>query len=212
MHVHRILAPAIALTVLLAPAFAEEHRNTIRFGAQYVSPTGDYGETIETTRFTLEAVDAFGPFLSYERMITPRFGIEPTLGYTKHDVDLAVLDIESAQGATVEFGQVDVLPLVVGANFHFPAGTGADFYVGPQVGYVLFGDLESDFSSETLPISDGFAWGAVAGFDLPFGNGKWGFHGRFQLLRFAAEVDDPEVDADIDVDPLVVGVGVLRRF
>jgi len=59
-----------------------------------------------------------------------------------------------------------------------------------------------------------FAYGAVAGIDVPFGSGKWRLSSVIRYIKTAAETEATDLATymDIDVDPLIVQVGIGAEF
>jgi outer membrane protein W len=117
---------------------------------------------------------------------------------------------------TETIGDIDIMPLLLGANFHVLRKEKVGIYLGAQIGYVAYGDLaikdkgpdESDIS-----MKDGFAYGLLAGVDAPFGDSKWMFNGSVAWLSTDADFDEPGSPSDgIAIDPIVVRIGVGRRF
>jgi len=209
---------AMVCLIVLAfagPAMAGETGSVIRFGPQYVSPTGTY-EEIDTdidAKLEIEADTATGFFFAYEYQFTDRIGIEPSLSFQSHDVNAKLTDLTS--GATtpkVKIADVDVMPLLVALNFHvLDPESMVDLYVAPIIGYVRFSDLNLiDEASES--IDPAFAWGADVGVDVRFGQSKWYFTGALQYLKFAAEGGDDGETASVDIDPFVARVGVAIKF
>jgi len=133
--------------LLCNPAWAEN--NLIRFGPGYYGVVGDFADP------PADLDDGIGLFVDYERTITEKFGLD--FGY---------------QGAVFELGlfgnqDVDMYALTVRANYYVVRGEGVRFFIYPTIGLV---DLDSSDDSES-----GFAWGAGAGIDVPFGKSKWVF-------------------------------------
>ena len=63
----------VVFAVLCGPALAEKGDNNIRFGLQWVEPTGDFSEEAflfgDLIDFELEAQSAVGAAFSYERIV-----------------------------------------------------------------------------------------------------------------------------------------------
>lgn len=216
---------------------AADGKNVFRFGAAYVSPTGDLsGEesvnedlgdgtmlSLEGT-LTLEPQSEVALLLGYERRVTDLFGVEFMVWNAKHDVDGRFNGeywlLDSGTGELIEhgaiqfaetLGDVKVTPLTAGLNFHLTRQSRFDLYVGPTIGYVLYGDL--DIGDERLSIDDDFTWGAAFGVDLPMGDKGWMFSGALRYLDTEASPDDlGPTDESLDVSPWVVQVSAGYRF
>lgn len=228
----------LAISWLFPAAFAADEKNRFRFGAVFASPTGDltvdgfFVEDVDPdTRLEfqgslgIEADGALGYWLAYERLFTERVGMEVTLLGSDHDVD-GTLDgtlflIDNPTGTILEqealreterIGDIAIMPLTIGANFHLTPRRPFDLYAGPFAAFVSYDDLEL-IGEESIAIDDDVAFGAVVGIDVPFGGGSWYFSGAARYLSTEADPkgSGPD-DHPLDVNPWFVQVGVGRRF
>jgi outer membrane protein W len=224
-----------ALSLVLGGAAEAREGYIVRFAGASVNPTGDLrideseivplgdGTTLEeTTRATIEADRAFGFCIDLERRFNDRFGLGFTIMWADHDVDAtgsesvritddatnAVL-FDTSESVTLELGNVDMMPLLIGGNFHFGANGKVDVYAGPFVGLVTFGDLMLD--DQRIGFKDDFAWGGTLGLDVPFRNGKAAFSASARYMIADAESDEIESQT-LELDPLVVMFGLGYRF
>ena len=211
---------AIAILALAAgPALAEKGDNKIRFGVQMVSPTGDVSFDDVDERVEIEADSAVGPFFEFERMVTDRAGVFGNLSLQTHDVDAVITDL-SPGGLTVSgtVAEIDVMPLEFGVNFYVFQNDSIDFYLGPKLAYVFYGDVEFDPAfldpgdPGEIPTEDDFAYGANFGLDASFGESGWMFSAGLQYLIMAVETDEGVDSLEVDIDPFVIKVGVGKKF
>jgi outer membrane protein W len=228
---------ALCIVGAWSVASAADGKNLFRFGGAFVSPTGDLsGEESDSAdlgdgtmisldgTLTLEPQSEFALLLGYERRFTDLFGLEFVAWNAKHDVDgrfsgeYWLLDSDTGkliENGTLQFtetlGDVKVMPLTAGLNFHLTRQSRFDLYVGPTVGYVFYGNL--DVEGERLSIDDDFTWGATLGFDLPMGGKGWMLTGALRYLDTEASPDDlGPGDQALDVAPWVVQVSAGYRF
>jgi outer membrane protein W len=253
-----LVIPILVIFLMSSAAWADAGDRIFRFGLKYVSPTGDLKET-ETDRervtidpngwldftFTgeIEPDSALGFGIGFEYMFTDLIGIDVTLDYSNHDVDTTLggtvvftpddplLPPETASLVGSQQGEIDLTPLTVGVNFHVFKSDAVDFYLGPFVGYVFYGDFElkggtasfqipslpafqESFTSGTISIEDDFAFGAVVGADIPFGGQGWMFSGALKYFKTKAEIDEPGAGnaAELDVDPWEIFVGLGYKW
>jgi len=243
-----VMTVLLALIIASSFAFAEAGKSKIRFGLQYVSPTGDfkYSEfeagpisdelyfpapidsfvTVTATDYSLanttEADAAMAFFFGYEYMVTDMIGIDTNLSYSKHDIDSdTILNLTwTAEGTgnwnhpIHETGSITMMPIAVGVNFHVMKKEKVDLYLGPFLGYVMYGDAKLDKYSETatitsdplvdpfpltesfsgslsekVKIKNDFGFGAVVGIDVPFSN-NWMFTAALKYFKTKASVDE----------------------
>jgi outer membrane protein W len=109
---------------------------------------------------------------------------------------------------------MSMLSFLAGANFHVLRKDKVDLYLGPQVGFVGYGDFET-VDGDAFGVKNGLALGAVIGVDVPLGGSKWVFSSSLQYLSTDADVEgDVEWDLDdtLPVDPIVLKIGAGYRF
>lgn len=234
----RVVKTLVLLTVLVlvAAAGAEAREGWIvRLAGASIHPSGDLtfdereslplgdGTTLEDeVRATVEADNALGFCIDVEHRFNDRFGLGFTVMRADHDVDIAgsatvrirddatnAILFETTESLTMSLGAVDMTPLLVGANFHFGGSEKVDFYGGPFIGLIDFGDLT--FEGERLAFKDEFTYGATLGLDVPFGQGSAAFSASARYMIAGAESDEPDSDT-LDLDPLVLMFGVGYRF
>ena len=157
-------------------------------------------------RFSVDS--GYGIGASVERRYGKVLGIEAAFlvgrGNSEYRIDIGN-DFE------VDTHRVNFFALTAGPNFHLLGCAGADFYVGPFVGYGGFGDPNYwAFDHHFRASFDGrFLWGAQIGLDLPFADqGPWGFHGGLRYFSLAQDTDA----GSLEVDPLIVEAGIAYRY
>jgi outer membrane protein W len=202
-----VLVAALALISQLAAA--GEGDKILRFNISYVEPTGDFSESVSSglqQELSIEAESAFGPEVGFEYMFTDMIGFDVNLGMFGHDVEAELL------GDDAKIGDIDLMPLLFGANFHLMRDKKIDLYVGPSLGYIFFSDLDVVDDSSDVPVKDDFAYGANFGVDVPF-HDNWSFSAGLRYLLVGAETDESGVEnIEIDIDPFVVRVGFAYEF
>lgn len=230
MRSRNILALGATLALLFAGTGWASEGRIIRFAGVSVNPTGDLridesqsvplgdGTTLVAQEFgTVEADSAFGFCLDFEEPITDRIGLGFTLMYAEPDIDLRATEtvqiVDDATGAVLSQGTVsasvtgsgNMTPLLVGPNFHFGPSDKVDLYAGPFLGYVFYGDVTIE--NERISVDDDFAYGAVLGLDVPFGEGGFAFSASARYMVTEAQPRDENEALDIDPVTLLVGVG-----
>jgi outer membrane protein W len=208
------------MLIAAIPAMADAGDKIIRFGVVYSSPTGEYTEIYEDfltyEEITLEADAAIGPYFGFEFMVTDLIGLDGTIFYTDHDMDYCyfyMYDGMVEDDFSGTLGSFTTMPLFFSAHFHVAQNPAIDYYLGPTVGYVFFGDLEFDpeEGGGSVGIDDEFAYGVVTGIDVPVGGGAWSFSAALRYLWFDAGPD--EIGSEkIGFDPWILQVGASKRW
>jgi outer membrane protein W len=187
------------LTALGTAAFAPTTRAQsdydwkVFIGPSYVMPLNDSDIGGDKVEASAEIGYEFG----VEWKPTDRFGIE--VAYLDADQDIEV------NGAT--FGEIGFNPWNVTLNFHLINTDAFNWYIGPTVSMIDWGDLEvpgagsESIESETaIGVSTGFAIGFGDTLALQFG---------FRYIDAGAESSDGD---EVDVDPLLAHIALAFRF
>ena len=160
---------SVAVLVLLSvlPAHAENEYAGWRFRV-WAGITGRFVETDNAT-FTDETFGesatevngtGFGIGIDAERRFSKLLGLDLAVGYTEFDVEFT-----QSLTTTTAKDTLDVLPIMLALNFHVVNTEKLDFWLGPQIGYVMWNDPltftasgQPDFVLET---EDTFGLGMV---------------------------------------------------
>lgn len=167
---------------------------------------------------TVEVSDQVVPEIDFTYMATPNVGFELIAATAKHDVT----GVSGVTGGIGELASTWVLPPTLTAQYHFnPAGTVRP-YVGAGVNYTLFysekasDGLEAAVGSTDVDLDDSFGWALQAGVDIAVSknmflniDAKWIDIDTTATLRTGALGTQT---VDVEIDPLVVGVGIGWKF
>lgn len=227
-----VLVLAIAATFAPVLAQAEAGDWVVRLRATNVNPSesSKLGETTDRAFGAGTAASLYGnananlqvdsntiPELDISYYVTKNIALELILALgTKHDVN-----VSSAGAVNPKLGEVNLLPPTLTAQWHFMPDQTFDPYLGAGVSYVRAMDngLTAVAGGVGYPIRiDRNNWGVAlqAGFDINLTD-KW-------LVNF--DVKKIWVDTDVklnlgtgyrkidslDIDPLVVSVGIGKKF
>lgn len=159
-----------------------------------------------------ETGDAWTVLFTYERLLTPNFGVELVLGWPP--------TISAKATGSVAFLGDDVLEAKNVAptllfNYHF-GQPGDKFrpYVGAGINYTRFTDIESSLPVDDVEMSDSWGWAVQLGFDYQF-TPQWGLFAS--IARVDVESDLVATGATvlkttIDFRPVTYSFGVSYRF
>jgi outer membrane protein W len=214
------LVKALVLIVVLAfviPQFAlagdKKHEIGVLVGN--LSPSGELATDLilggETLPGTLELDSATGFGIAYQYRLNEKFSLGAALLWSKHDVLVWTLPESGMIGSTT------FTPLLIDGNFHlFRKHKSVDFYVGPTVGYAMWGDLQPkdiavEFDiTEPQKLKSNLVYGVNFGLDVPF-KSVWAFNANVRYLWAKVEPDSADAQS-IDVDPLLIAVGISYKF
>ncbi|PKP13595.1 MAG: OmpW family protein [Bacteroidetes bacterium HGW-Bacteroidetes-3] len=146
------------------------------------------------------------PELDFTYFFTKNWAAELILGTAKHDVDVDL-------GGGIDLGHVWLLPPTLNLQYHFN-GTAVKPYLGAGINYTIFyGVDEGDVAGMDYDNAVGFSMQAGLDYDL---NEKWFLNLDIKklLLKTDVKVDTGEgiLPVEVDINPLIIGVGVGMRF
>lgn len=169
----------------------------------------DEDSTISAIGGRADVSNTLVPELDFTYFFTQNIAAELILATSKHDV--------TAHGTTlgeVDVGSVWVLPPTLTLQYHFTNFQSFKPYVGAGVNYTMYyGEDEGAAAVTSLKLKDAFGVALQAGVDVPI-SGRWGWN--FDVKKIFVDADASinagAINADIDLDPWVVGTGITYRF
>lgn len=207
-----------ALLFPAASAFALDQGDwLVRLRGIAVIPTDESGGiSPDLLTSGLEPQPAVVPEIDITYMATQNIGVELILATSPHDLD--------GTGAIAGLGKAAetmLLPPTLLAQYHFDTGTGFRPYVGAGVNYTITylenadRSLEAVLGPTTVKAGNSLGWAVQAGVDYHI-NEHW-------FLNFDVKYIDIGVDVelnsqgtvrtvDVDINPVVVGIGFGYRF
>ncbi len=212
-----VLSAAAILSAMTAPAAAEQGDWLVRLRGIMVAPNEDSGAVLPAfPTGTVSVDDAIVPELDFTYFLTNNIGVELILATSPHDV--------SGEDALAPLGEIVdamVLPPTLTLQYHFAPDAAIRPYVGAGVNWTVFYSedakpaLTDAIGATTVSMDDSFGWAVQAGFDIPISDRvflnadvKYIDIDTTATLTTGALVNE----VDVDIDPLVFGIGVGMRF
>lgn len=201
------LTASVAAIAVPQAAHAEQGPWLVRGRLLAVLP--DEGASVTVLGGDLEIEDQFVPELDITYFFDKHWAVELILAVTPHEI--------THTPTGLDIGEVWLLPPTLTVQYHFQPDD-PDFrpYIGAGVNYTMFfghddadpAILDADFDS-----SVGFA--LQAGFDIPIDE-HWSINVDVKKVWINTDVRLDTtlgpVAADVDINPLIVGVGVAYRW
>lgn len=206
------LAAMTALTPVAASA-KEAGDLMVRLRGIYVTP--DESSTLRVGTATVPGEASVGnqfvPELDFTYFLTDNIGVELILGTTPHDVKA----VGSPLGASVDLGDVWLLPPTLTVQYHLNPKGQVSPYVGAGINYTIFYNADSG-AAQGIDYSNEFGWALQAGVDVAVG-GNWYLNLDVKKLWLNTDVTvrvnpTTTVRADVDLDPWIIGFGVGYKF
>ena len=147
------------------------------------------------------------PEVDFTYFFSENWAAELILATTPHDVKHTPTNLD--------LGTTWLLPPTLTLQYHFqPHDPQFRPYVGVGINYTIFFN-EGDDAAPGLDVKydNNFGWALQAGADFPI-NDCWSVNVDVKKIFLNTDVTIAPlgVRADVDIDPLIVGVGVTYRF
>ena len=206
-------AGAVALTGFSAPAFAEAGDWQFRLRAISVVP--DESADITPIGGDADISTSVVPEFDITYFFTDNIAAELILGVTPHDVTAVGTSL-----GDVDLGDVTLLPPTLTVQYHFNPKGQVRPYAGVGVNYTLFfnEDLPSGTALDSIDYDSSLGFAVQAGVDYML-NERWFLN--FDLKKVWINTDvtidattnlSAVVEADVDIDPWIFGVGIGWRY
>ena len=215
----KLLMGALVLAGFAQPAHAEAGDVLVRLRGIMVAPNEDSGSVLPAFPGEEVSVDNnVMPEVDVTYMATDHIGFELIAATTKHTAS----GVSGTTGDVGKLASAWVLPPTLTLQYHPVANAPVRPYVGAGVNYTLFysenasDGLVAAVGTTDVELDDSFGWALQAGVDIDLT--------ERMFLNFDVKYIDIDTTAtlrttaagtqavDIDLDPLVVGVGVGTRF
>lgn len=213
------LAAASAVALSAVPAMAKQGDVLVRVRAINVMPNEDSSSILPA--FPGEDVsvnNSFMPEVDITYMATDNIGFELIAATTKHHASGKV----GTTGTLGRLASTWVLPPTLTAQYHFAPEAKVRPYVGAGVNYTIFYNEEASDSlvgavgPTNVRMNDSFGWAAQAGVDIELSERVFlNLDVKYINIDTTATFNTTAAGtqtADIDLNPIVVGVGLGMKF
>jgi len=206
-----ILGLSASLSAMFAPAaYASSVDDPLLIRVRGIAAIADESADIEAVEGDVDVGSSIVPELDISYFFTENIAAELILATTNHNVEA----VDTALG-DVDLGDVWLLPPTVTLQYHFSPRGSVRPYVGAGVNYTFFYEQDPG-AAVSVNYDNGFGFALQAGVDVPISDDYFlNFDVKKIFLNTDAEIDAGAagtVGADVDLDPLVIGVGIGRRF
>lgn len=198
---------AIAALLTAAPASAESGDWLVRLRAINVAP--NESADIATIGGDVDIDTSVVPELDITYFVRDQWAVELILGVTPHDVTAVGTSL-----GDVELGDVTLLPPTLTLQYHFNPQGQVRPYVGAGVNYTHFfdADLPAGSALTSIDYDASFGLAAQAGVDFALDD-DWFVNVDVKYIDIDTDVTiNGAIAADVQIDPVVFGIGLGRRF
>ncbi len=167
-----------------------------------IAPIGGHADA---SMSTIPEVD-----LTY--FITPNIAVEAIAGTTRHHVKAHNTTLN---GGNVDLGHIQLLPPSITAQYHFLNGSMINPYLGAGLNYTIFfaPNLPKGGTVQSINYDNAFGEVLQAGADIHVaGNWYANIDVKHIFLTTSVNINHHAVQADVNLDPTLVGIGLGYRF
>jgi outer membrane protein len=211
-----VCAAAAAAAVFAAGAAQAQDgpfADRLQIRARAIGVLPDESADISLIGGTVDIEDQWVPEVDFTWFFNDNVAVEVIAAVTPHDVKA----VNTSLGE-VDLGDVTLLPPTVTLQYHFnPGGTWRP-YVGAGVNYTTFfdDDLPSGTALAGIDYDDSVGWAVQAGVDI-YVDEHWFWNIDVKKIDISPDVKIDAgggtiINADVDIDPVVIGVGFGYRF
>ncbi|MCI4645432.1 MAG: outer membrane beta-barrel protein [Hyphomonadaceae bacterium] len=220
-----------SLAPLVAPAQADENPWQIR--ARVIGVLPDEGADLSAGTTALpgdvEIGDQYVPELDITYFFNENIAAELILGVTPHDVKATGAEVPGAFGpADVDLGDVWLLPPTLTLQYHFRNDSQFTPYVGAGVNATFFFNEDEGDVADSIDYDSSFGPALQVGFDYDMDGEEGGWLLNVDVKKVWINTDvtvdlstalgptlgtsEVLVDADVDINPLIVGIGFGYKY
>jgi len=211
------MSTALAISAV-SPAYAEAGDWLVRLRGIYVAPQDDSGHILPGVPTGSVGVDdAIVPELDFTYFFTNNIGAELILATSPHDINGA-----GAISALGEIADTMALPPTLTLQYHFAPDQRVRPYVGAGINWTIFYSEDSTASLESalggptsVSLDDSFGWAVQAGVDFDITDRVFiNLDIKYIDIDTTATLNTGGVinTVDVDIDPIVAGIGFGMRF
>ena len=170
----------------------------------------------------VEIGDQYVPELDITYFFTDNIAAELILAVTPHDVDAVGVTVPGAlNNANVDLGDVWLLPPTLTLQYHFDTGTRFKPYIGAGVNATFFFNEDEGAVADGIDYDPSFGGALQLGvdYDLDGQPGGWLLNADVKKVWINTDVTvdfttalGATVNADVDINPTVLGIGFGYKY
>lgn len=202
-------ALAVSAAAIVMPQDAEAAKSPWMVRGRILAVLPDEDATVSPIGGNVEIGDQVVPELDITYFFDENWAAELILGVTPHEV--------THKPTNLDLGTVWLLPPTLTLQYHFqPDDPVWRPYIGAGVNYtIFFGHGDADPAVYDADFDPSFGFALQAGVDIPLG-GNWTLNIDVKKVWINTDVSLDTglgaVQADVDIDPIIVGVGLGYRW
>ncbi|MEL7031159.1 MAG: OmpW family outer membrane protein [Pseudomonadota bacterium] len=211
-------------TLMGTAAYAEDNPWLVRGRVLGVLPDESADLSVAGTALVgdVDIGDQYVPELDITYFFNDNIAVELILAVTPHDVDAVGVTVPGAlTNADIDLGDVWLLPPTLTLQYHFDTGTQWKPYVGAGVNATFFFNEDEGGVADGIDYDSSFGGALQIGvdYDLDGEPGGWLLNADIKKVWINTDVTidftsalGASVDAEVDINPTVVGIGFGYKY
>lgn len=203
-----LLVSTFITSTAIAAELPKEGDFVIRGRAISVIPSEDATITGAVTGSQIDIDTSVVPELDFNYFVTDNIALELIAAVTPHDVNTS-----SSSAGALDLGDVWLLPPTLTAQYHFTNFGNIKPYVGAGVNYTVFFNEDEGSSVTDVDYDSSFGPALQAGMDYMIDD-HWMVNVDVKKIWINTDVqfNSGAIQADVDINPWVVGFGMGYKF
>jgi len=214
MAAHKIIGVSLAAALLTASQLVSASADAADGSSILVRLRGigvipDEDSSVSVIGGSVDAENVAVPELDISYFFTPNIALELILAVSPHD-----MQVEGSALGTVDLGEVTLLPPTLTLQYHFLPDSQFRPYVGVGINYTFFLDESAPRGVvQSIDYENGFGYAFQAGMDYALTETiVLNLDLKKVFLNTDVAINGGAINADVDLDPWIVGAGVGYRF
>lgn len=202
------LALCASCFTAISPASSQDFdgiwdKDRFQIRGRVIGVLADGDGVVNGTTLATDVDNAYVPEIDVTYFFTPNIAAELIAATSEHTI--------TAGGNVV--GDAWILPPTLTLQYHFQPEEKFSPYVGAGINYSMFYGEDDGAGFNNLDVDGGLGWAVQAGFDYWI-NDNWGVNADIKYVDLDVDVRvNNSLSADnVELDPVIVGVGASYRF
>lgn len=198
------IAAVIGLLVVVPATVEAKSAGDILVRFRGLAFMPDVDGTTDALGGSVEADNTFIPEVDFSYFITDNIALELIAAVTHHDMSLENPDLD--------LGDVWLLPPTLTVQYHFMPKKKFSPYIGVGVNWTLFFNRDKSTDITAINYTNSFGPAFQAGLDMAVTD-RWSLNIDVKKVFVQTDVKvNGTINADVDLDPWIVGFGFGYRF
>jgi outer membrane protein len=162
---------------------------------------------IDTIGGDTDLSNEYVPEIDFSYFLTDNLALELIAATARHDVEA-----KNTAAGDLDLGRVSHLPPTLLLQWHVAPDSIVSPYLGAGINYTVFYNADEGKDIDKIEYDNSLGWALQAGTDINL-SGNWWLNLDVKYIRIQSDVEiNNAIDADVDVNPWIFGVGVGYKF